>query len=252
MLVARLGFRGSHLEAKLESMAQLRLPTGTEHRAELRHLRAPAPIHFPEEADVPEGKRHLVLRTFLFRLLRLALGPAHSVGSDQFVYWNARDPKRCLSPDVFIKKGVPDSSFGSWRTWEQGGAPELAVEIVSPNEGDGVAWEEKLTRYHELGVAELIRLDPEREAGERLRAWDCTHDDLVERRVAGDRSPCVTLGLNWIVCPVEGEPVGLRLIDDEGRLLETAEEAAVRGRDEAETRIRELEAELARRSSIER
>ena len=54
-------------------------------------------------------------------------------------------------------------------------APDLAVEIISPNEGDGVAWEEKLARYHDVGVKELLRFDPEESEGQRLRAWaSCT------------------------------------------------------------------------------
>jgi Uma2 family endonuclease len=221
-------------------MAQLRLPQTGAIPPEMRYVRAPAPIHFPEEAEVPEGKTHLILRTFLFGLLRYALGGDHSVGSDQFVYWNASAPVRCVAPDLFVKLGVKDTSFGTWKTWERGGSPELAVEIVSPSEGDGVPWNEKLSRYHELGVKELVRFDPEGAEGSRLRVWDRVHDDLVERQIPGDRSPCLTLGLNWTVCPVDGEPVGLRLADDEGRLLETREEAA-------EARVRELEEKLARR-----
>jgi Uma2 family endonuclease len=206
----------------------------------VRHIRAPQPIHFPEEAEVPEGKTHLILRTFLFALLRFALGPDHSVGSDQFVYWNARDPRRCLAPDIFVKLRVPDSSFGTWKAWERGGPPDLAVEIISPNEGDGIDWGEKLARYHELGVKELLRFDPAEAEGHRVRAWDRVHDDLVEREVAGDRTPCLTLGLSWVVCPADGEPVGLRLADAAGRLLETREETQA-------ARIRELEEQLARK-----
>jgi Uma2 family endonuclease len=234
-------------------MAQLRLPRG--FRPELKYLRAPNAIHFPEEGEMPEGYTHLVLRTFLFRLLRFALGPEHSVGSDQFVYWDGSDPRRVLSPDVFVRLGVAQTSFGSWKTWEQGGVPQLAVEIVSPNEGDGVAWETKLTRYQELGVQELVRFDPEGAEGRRLRVWDRIQESLAERQVAGDRAPCVLLGLHWTVCPVEGQPVGLRLVDDAGLLLEAPEEKEARGRAEeargraeAEARVRELEAELARRS----
>src|SRR6516164_8425848 len=137
-------------------MAQLRFPRQVREAPVLRYVREPQPIHFPEEAEVPEGKRHLILRTFLFWLLRHALGPEHSVGSDQFVYWLASNPRRCLSPDVFVKLGTPDASFGSWKTWERGGPPDLALEIISPNEGDGVEWDEKLRRYHELGVKELV------------------------------------------------------------------------------------------------
>ncbi len=150
-------------------MAQLPFPR-TRPLPELRYVRAPEPIYFPEEAEVPEGKRHFALRTFLFRVLQLALGPTHSLGSDQFVYWNARDARRTLSPDVFVKLDTPDTSFGSWKTWKNGGVPELAIEIISPNEGDGVAWEEKLARYHELGVRELVRFDPEEHEG---RACAC-------------------------------------------------------------------------------
>jgi hypothetical protein len=95
------------------------------------------------------------------------------------------EPRRCLSPDLFVKLGVPDSSFGTWKAWERGGPPELGVEIINPNEGDGIDWDEKLARYHELGVKELLRFDPAEAEGRRLRAWDRVHDDLVERQVTG-------------------------------------------------------------------
>jgi hypothetical protein len=253
-----MGLREKRLD--YARMSQLPLPR-SRPLPEVRHLREPHPIHFPEAAEVPEGKRHLLLRTFLFRLLQFALGPGHSVGSEQFVYWNARDARRNLAPDVFVKLSVPDTSFGSWKTWENGGAPELAVEIVSPHEGDGVDWHEKLARYHELGVKELVRFDPDAHEGARLRVWDRVRGDLVERQLGADRTPCLTLGVNWVVCPVAGEPVGLRLADDDGRPLEMPEEAAerarkvaeerraeeTRAREAAEARVRELEEELARR-----
>jgi Uma2 family endonuclease len=228
-------------------MSQLRLPRPAQV-ARLEYLRAPEPVHFPSEAEVPEGWTHLVVRTFLFDLLCFALGPDHSVGSDQFVYWLASNPKRTLSPDVFVRLNTAQTPFRSWKTWERGGPPDLAVEIVSPDEGDGVPWSEKLARYHEAGVRELLRFDPEAQAGARLRAWDRLEDDLVERRVTGDRTPCIVLGLDWVVCPVRASVLGLRLADGEGRLIETRDEAAeARGRAAAEARIRELEEELGRR-----
>src|SRR5438552_3498073 len=76
----------------------------------VRHVRAPVPIHFPETEDVPEGKEHLEVRTFLYGLLRFALGDAHTVGSDQFVYWDAHDAHRKLSPDVFVRLGTPNTN----------------------------------------------------------------------------------------------------------------------------------------------
>jgi len=205
----------------------------------VEHLRPPRPIHFPEFELVAEGKRHLTLRTFLYQLLLHKLGAGHSVGSDQFVYWNARDPKRKLAPDVFVCLDVPNESFGSWKTWERR-VPELGIEIVSPSEDAGDDWEDKLGRYHELGIRELVRFDPEAEVGARLRIWDRIDHDLVERRVAADATTCLTLGLTWVVREVDGEPVGLRLTDEAGGLVLNALESA-------NARIRELEAELAKR-----
>jgi len=194
---------------------------------------------------MPEGYEHLVVRTFLFRLLSFALGPEHTVGSEQFVYWIASDPSRSLAPDVFVRLNTPHPrQLGKWQTWEHGGAPDLAVEIVSPNEYAGRAWEKKLADYHELGIKELVRFDPEAREGERLRVWDRVEGDLVERRIVEDRTPCLTLGLGWTVRWIPspnrgGEYLGLRLLDEDGRLLRTEEEGT-------EARIRELEEQLRR------
>ena len=124
----------------------------------------------------------------------------------------------------------------------------------SPNEGDGIEWDEKVIRYHEMGVGEMVRFGPLEPEGRRLRAWDRVHEDFVERVVDGERTPCVTLGLTWVVVPVAGEPGGLRLADGEGKLLESREEELARGkfaeaqaRGAAEARVRWLEEELRRR-----
>jgi hypothetical protein len=115
-------------------------------------------------------------------------------------------------------------------------------------------------RLREVGIKGLLRFDPAAPEGARFRAWDRVDEDLVERVIAEDRTLCLTLGVSWVVCPVEDEPVGLRLIDDDGRLLEVPEEAAERGRqaeaksrvaeidarEAAEARVRELEEELRR------
>jgi Uma2 family endonuclease len=222
--------------------------------ASLAHLRVPVPLRFPESAEMPEGTDHLILRTFLYQLVGHVLGPEHTVGSDQFLYWLPTNPRRCVAPDVLVKLGVAQHRFGSWKCWERG-APDLAVEIISPNEGDGIEWDEKLARYAELGVQELLRFDPEEAAGQRLRAWDRIEGDFVERAVEGDGTPCVALALHWVVRPIDAVPVGLRLADDHGSLvasraeaLETACVVETEGRIAAEARVRELEEELRRRA----
>ena len=88
--------------------------------ASIRHARPPRRVVFPTEEKVPEGKRHFELRTFLYQVLKLAFADQACIGCDQFVYWNARSPKRCLAPDVFVCPGRPDEMFDSWKTWERG------------------------------------------------------------------------------------------------------------------------------------
>ncbi|MBI2388090.1 MAG: Uma2 family endonuclease [Deltaproteobacteria bacterium] len=189
---------------------------------------------------MPESKRHFKLRTTLFAILELALGKDVVLGSDQFVYWNARDPRRCLAPDVFVFVGRPDEDIQSWKTWERGGPPQLAVEITSDSDHEPLRWDDKLERYHELGVRELVRFDADAAPGRRLRVWDRLDDDLVERIVEGDSTPCLTLGLTWLVAPLADLPAALRLAR-EAAILPTPDEA----RAAAERRVAELEATLA-------
>lgn len=203
---------------------------------------------------MPETKRHLEIRTLLYLVLKTFSDRA-AIGSTQFVYWSASDPSRCLAPDAFVRLGTPDTTFGSWKTWERG-APELAVEIVSEHDADRQTWAEKLGKYHELGVLELVAFDPEAAPGERLRVWDRIDGDLVERVVEGEHSPCTVLDLHWVVVPAAGQPAALRLArtPDGAELVPTPEEAERRraeteqaARASAERRIAELEAELRRR-----
>jgi len=191
---------------------------------------------------MPETKRHLDQRTALYVTVRSAFGDRAHVGSEQFVYWSRLDPSQCCAPDVLVKLGGPDAPFDSWKTWERG-APDLAVEIVSRSDQSDRPWEAKLASYDQLGVAELVRFDPD-DADRPLRIWNEVEGDLVERDPDdADFARCDTLDLYWVV---RAEPGGLELRlahDREGRqLLATPEEARL----EAEARVRELEAELAR------
>lgn len=208
---------------------------------------APSAPFFPVEATVPVHKRLLELRTLLYRLLS-TLADEHTIGSNQFVYWDSSDPSRWLAPDAFVRLGVPDSIFGSWKTWEQG-VPDVAVEIESDRDASELSWDAKLLRYKELGVQEVVRFDPDEAPSLRVRIWDRVDGELVERTGAKDRYLCRGLSLHWVVVPALGFPAALRLARDaEGReLVLTPEEASNRAREAAEQRVAELEAELRRR-----
>jgi len=215
---------------------------------ERRYLRAPIPVHFPESESVPGTGVHLRLRTALWSMLRVALGHRAMVGSDQFLYWDPTDPRQCLAPDVLVWLGAPDRPFSSWKVWERG-APHLAVEVVSDSDARDRPWERKLEAYRRSGVVELVRFDAE-DAQSPLRLWDRLEGDLVEREVSkSELAYSDVLGLFWLVEPTPELGSMLRLSRDSAGLerLLTDEEA----RHAAEARVRDLEAELARRRNAD-
>ncbi len=128
----------------------------------IRHVRPAQPLQFPSsqpEWDVGQSIRHLHLCAILHEILLRVLGPSSSVGCDQFVYFDAANPRRCVAPDGFVKLGVPQEMFESWKVWEMG-APELAVEVLSPSDTrEPISFQEKMDRYASIGVRELVAFD---------------------------------------------------------------------------------------------
>ena len=212
-----------------------------------------ARLHFPVEAEVPETKDHLELRTLLYLFLKHAFAGVARVGSEQFVYWDPTDSRACLAPDAFVRFGAPDDRFTRWNVWEHG-APHVAVEIISNS--DGRVWDQKLEGYRRMGVSELVAFDadwPE----QPLRIWDFVGDGLLERTLLEPAARSLHLGGYWLPVEVPGEGLTLRLSHDllGEHLFLTRDEAQARRADAearradlAEQRVRELEALLGQKS----
>lgn len=224
-------------------------------RVPRRYLRPPVPLHFPVDEQMPEGMLHRLLMNRLWLSVENELAGRALISSDQFLYWDPTDPKKCLAPDVAVQLGGHPAVLKSWKTWELG-APHVAVEIVSDSDRAARDLELKLARYRQAGIAELARFDSD-DAATPLRLWDLIDGDLVERDMSDpEATRCDALGLYW--CVVRDPQLGptLRLAHDRGgeRLVPTTEEAArareVEGQARelaAQARIAELEAALRTR-----
>ena len=96
----------------------------TTRASTLRHVRPVEPVRFPEqepdEERMGQGRRHLHLCAALYATIRSTCAPEHTVGADQFVYFDAANPRRCLAPDAFVTLGVPDHDFDAYLVWEEG------------------------------------------------------------------------------------------------------------------------------------
>ena len=243
------------------------------------------PLHFPESADVPESQLHLDLRTLLYQLLSTHLGESVTVGSDQFVYLDASNPKRCVAPDVYAKATPRGEPIRSWKLWERG-APDVAVEIISESDAGDASWDEKFALYRALGVKELVRFDLV-SGGPPLRVWHRTQEDLAELELPEDANvntphvASMVFDFHWVIAPAGKlqqtlrlasaiNPLTLILTDAEARETERqakeaerqakeaerqakeaerqAKEAERQAKETAEARVRELEALLAAKS----
>jgi len=220
-----------------------------------QYLEPLIPVLFPEEAEVPESQLHLELRTLLYQLLSDYLGLDTTVGSDQFVYFDAADPKQSVAPDVYVRLHPRAEPIRSWKTWERG-APEVAVEIISDSDAGESVWAEKLRAYRSIGVRELVRFDPEAPTSSRLRIWDRVNDSLVERELTSSSEPSSVLAIYWVVGPAENYQIALRIADKQRNIIATRSESRqleaearkveAEARLSAEARVRELEEELRR------
>jgi Uma2 family endonuclease len=205
------------------------------------YLRAPIPLRFPVEADVPETQRHFHLRTALYLSLRFELGQRATVTSDQFLYWDPTDPSQCLAPDIAVRVAGASAPLDVWKVWLLG-APDVAVEIVSEHDRAERKLQAKLERYRRAGVAEVVRFDPE-VPDAPLRLFDSHEGDLVERDLAAPEAfRCDALGLYWVVQPDAEIGLVLRLArDSQGQELVFTPEEAERAAKEAERAAKEAE-----------
>jgi len=135
------------------------------------------------------------------------------------------------------------------------------VEIVSPSDAPQLAWTEKLRRYQSVGVRELVRFDPEAHPGEAvLRVWDRVEEALRERDIGAGHCRSSVIDARWVVAPAEEHPIALRITAgcnsevlvptqlEAKRAEAAARQAEAAARQAAEERVRQLEAELRRRS----
>lgn len=166
---------------------------------------------FAEPDGEPERERRRRLRALVREFLTLAFAQHATVGSDQPVYWDPMDPSLCLSPDVFVRRGVPHDEPGSSKVGERG-VPEVAIEIMSAEARLDGNWKVMLQKYRALGVSELVRFDPAPRGGS-LRVWQLSEGELVEQRPQSSvRSRCLP-GF-WVVVQEPGVGPTLRLSRD--------------------------------------
>ena len=121
-------------------------------------------IFYPESDGEPmaETEVHLDETIYLIESLRERFRAEMDVyvAGDMLLYFVEGDPRSCVSPDVFVVKGVQKKRRRVYKFWEEGGrGPSFVIEVTS----DGTRNEDfskKKALYERLGVEEYVLYDP--------------------------------------------------------------------------------------------
>lgn len=199
-------------------------------------------IEYPDEDGLPmaESDRACEYLTYGRNVLRIYFQQRQDVyvSGNLFIYYEQGNPKKVISPDVFVVFGVNGGDRRSYKTWEeQDKVPDFVLEITSKTTKKEDQ-EIKPAIYASLGVREYFQYDP---------TGDYLNPRLQGKRLGeGNYQPIAqTVLSNGVLC-VSSEVLGLelRLQDGELRFYDPVRGTILRTHEEAEARIAELEARL--------
>ena len=181
------------------------------------------------------------------------------IGGNMMLYYEEGNPRKSISPDVFMVRGLSKKELRIYKTWEQPPTLDFVLEVASPSTYTR-DFNEKMEIYAKiLRVKEYCIYDPYHEIDPYFVAFRLVDEAYEEIPFVNARIPFEVLGLEL------GEHEGvLRLYDPvKSAWLFTSQERVAqaevrvaqesRARQEAESRAQHAEAELKKlRAALER
>lgn len=226
-------------------------------------------IVYPESDGVPFGDSEFQLCPLIYAIaaLKSHFRARHDVYvcGDMFLYYEEGKPSSVVAPDVFVVIGAENHKRNSYFLWKEPKAPDFILEITSKGT-KATDQGSKFGLYQYLGVAEYFCFDPTFDylhpplKGFRLEDGEYKAIKPTKETPAHIILESVSLGLSLQL--LDGD---FRFLDSAtGRVIETYDEirsdrdeariehaAAVAqlereqaAREQAEQRIRKLEAKL--------
>jgi Uma2 family endonuclease len=171
---------------------------------------------------------------------RFANDPNVYVWGNLLLYYEEGNPRKHVTPDVFLVRGVPKlPPRDYYLVWKEKKSPDLVIEITSKTTRREDQNKKRILYRDVLKVTEYFQFDPTEDylkpplQGHRLAAGEYVPIAAIDGRL-----PSAVLGLH-----VERDGLELRLHDPatSSRLLKREERSI-----EAETRTHQTEAEIAR------
>ncbi len=202
---------------------------------------------YPESDGKPmaETERHFreILKNFSRLENHFANIPDVYVLGDMMMYYEEGNPRKSISPDIFVSFGIGRKERRIYKIWEEGKPPDFVLEFASKKTYQNDLTDKKQL-YADIGITEYFLYDVDgRYLPTTLMGFRLVDGDYVEIAVGANGGiPAVTLGLEF------------HLLDDGFGIHDPSTQEWVKTRAEAEAeRAEHAEAEAAQlRKEIER
>ena len=223
---------------------------------------------YPESDGKPMAETERHFRELIKNMSRIENHFAHLLDAyvmgDMMMYYEEGNPRKSISPDIFVAFGIGKKERRIYKIWEEGKPPDFVLEFSSKG-----TYRNDLTRkvqlYASIGILEYFLYDVDRRyLPTPLMGFRLVGDDYVEiAPLANGGILSATLGLEFhlledtfgIYDPETQEWIKTAAEDAEERAedaeerAEDAEERAnqeANARHKAETEVARLQAELER------
>lgn len=212
-------------------------------------------IVYPESDGKPmaETDRHRDQMIDYIQMLKYHFQHADDVyvSGNLLMYYEEGNPRKSISPDVFVVFGVAKKLRDTYLIWEEANTPDFVLEVASPSTFTNDIGKKKNLYASVLSVKEYFIYDPMGQIVPSFIGFRLIDGVYQEISFVNERLPSTVLGLEL----GEHEDV-LRLYDpntsqwlqtpaERAETAETRAQQEVTARQNAETRAENAEAALA-------
>ena len=182
----------------------------------------PAEIYYPESDGKPIADNTWQSRTIAEQFGMLSTrywdDPNTLVAMALLLYYTEGEPADVVAPDVFVSCGVPNRDRDWYKVWEEGKAPDFALEVSSDKSAEDNLGRNMET-YARIGIREYCVYDPMGGLhSPRLQMFRLAGGEAgAYERVPGGEDTDGSLAV-----PSESLGLELRFEDDRLRLWDTA------------------------------
>ena len=206
-----------------------------------RKIQAAPTIVYPESDGKPmaETDTHRDLMVDFIQILRNYYQNEKDVyvSGNLLIYYERGNPRKSISPDVFVAFDVEKKQRNTYLTWAEAQTPDFVLEVASPSTFPKDMGEKKDLYASVLAVKEYYIYDPMGQIVPSFVGYRLIDGEYQEITLINDRLPSETLGLEL------GEHDGnLRLYNPTtSQWLQTPQERATNAEAELAKALAEIE-----------